>query len=84
MSEDMTERPTIDPESPCTPLIQKIRRNEMKKRIPKYEGSDYAKMYRTMKKYRDKQEELLDGADSDPDPFVPTYIFYCFQGKIDD
>lgn len=80
----MTPKPTIDPESPTLPLVEKIRRNEMKKRIPKYEGSDYAKMYRVMKKYRDKQEELLEGVDCDPDPFVPTYVFYCFQGNLEE
>jgi len=33
-------------------------------------------------KFRSKQMAMLgeDEYSSDPDPFHPTYIFYCFQG----
>lgn len=80
----MTPRPTIDPESPVPALLRKMRRIEMAKRIPKYEKKDYAKMYRVMKKFRRKQMELLEADDiEDPDPYVPTYIFYCFTGKLE-
>ena len=81
----MTPRPTVDPESPVPSLLRKIRRNEMAKRIPKYNKKDYAKMYRVMKKYRSKQMDLLEDDDiEDPDPYVPTYVFYCFKGKLED
>ena len=57
----------------------------MAKRIPKYEKKDYAKMYRVMKKFREKQQMLL-GEESieDPDPFDRTYVFYCFKGKLEE
>jgi len=36
-------------------------------------------------KFRTKQLALLgDDYSSDPDPFHPTYVFYCFQGKRSD
>lgn len=85
MSEGMTPRPSIDPESPVPSLLRKMRRNELLKRIPKYEKKDYAKVYRTMKKYRTKQIMLLEDEDiEDPDPYVPTYVFHCFTGKLED
>jgi hypothetical protein len=79
-----TPRPTIDPESPVPALLRKMRRNELAKRIPKYEKKDYAKMYRVMKKYRSKQEKLLEEYESDPDPYDPSYVFYCFTGKLEE
>ena len=82
MSDDMTPRPTIDPESMVNSLVYKIRRTELAKKIPKYQPKDYAKMYRVMKKYRKKQLEMLDDDyDSDPDPYDRSYVFYCFTGK---
>ena len=83
MSDDMTPRPTIDPESMVNSLAYKVRKNEMAKKIPKYGPKDYAKMYRVMKKYRKKQLEMLEDDDDieDPDPYAPSYVFYCFTGK---
>jgi hypothetical protein len=78
-AEDMTPKPTIDPESPTNSLLRKMRRTELANRIPKYEGKDYRKMYYTLNKYRKKQEY-----EEDPDPFASTYVFYCFQGKLEE
>jgi hypothetical protein len=73
-----TQKPTIDPESP-------VSNRKAVKRIPKYEGRDYQRMYYVMKKYRTLQTELLDEDEwDDPDPFIPTYIFYCFTGSMED
>lgn len=81
----MTPKPTIDLESPVPALLRKMRRNEMAKRIPKYEKKDYAKMYRVMKKFRTRQMDLLEDNDiEDPDPYSPTYVFFCFKGKVED
>lgn len=84
---EQTEKPTIDPESPS--VKSRNREKEFYKRIPKYEGRDYQKMYYVMKKYRTRQSELLENTYtepdySDPDPFDPSYIFYCFQGTLED
>lgn len=83
--EDMTPRPTIDPESPTKSLLIRMRNTELTKRIPKYVGKDYRKMYYVLNKYRKKQADLLEGDDiEDPDPFSADYIFYCFNGKLED
>lgn len=85
MAEDMTPKPTIDPESPTSSLLRKMRQTEMAKRISKYGKKDYAKMYRVMKKYRTRQMDLLKDDDiEDPDPYVSTYVFHCFTGKLED
>lgn len=57
----------------------------MKQRMPKYAKHDYAKMYYVMYKYRKRQRQLLEDNDiEDPDPYDPTYVFYCFTGKPKD
>lgn len=75
----MTPRPSIDPESP------RGRYDDRNKNLPKYDKVSYGKLYRTMKKFRNRQRVLLDDDDiEDPDPFAPTYIFYCFQGTLEE
>ena len=75
-----TPKPTIDLQSPC------LKRPDLyKKKIATYGGRDRARMYRTMKKFRTKQLMLLgDKSMEDPDPFDPTYVFYCFTGVRED
>ena len=75
-----TPKPTIDPESPNTK-----RSDDLRKKISKCDAKDYAKAYRTMKKFRERQQMLL-GEESieDPNPFEPTYVFYCFKGTVED
>lgn len=76
MQED-TQRPTIDPQSP--------RGKQAKIKFPKCNSKDRAKAYRTLKKFREKQQDLLgDDSIEDPDPFEPTYVFYCFKGTRED
>lgn len=71
-----TPKPTIDPESPSCK-----RPNHIRKKILKPD----AKEYRTLKKFREKQQALLGDDDiEDPDPFHPTYVFYCFTGTLKD
>ena len=37
---------------------------------------------RILRKWRDKQEELLGYEDEeDPDPYRPTYVFYCLEAR---
>lgn len=81
--DDETPKPTIDPNSPRAD--HKEREKEFRKLFPKYNKVDYGKMYHIMKKFRNRQRVLLDTDDiEDPDPFMPTYLFYCFQGKLED
>lgn len=78
----MDPKPSIDIESPLASTSE--RRKEFNKLLPKYDKISYMKMYHIMKKFRTRQRILLDSDDiEDPDPFMPTYIFYCFQGKFD-
>lgn len=82
MSEaEMTPRPTIEIDS--LNANYKERQKEFLKMFPKYSKVDYGKMYYTMKKFRNRQRVLLHTNDiEDPDPFFPTYLFYCFKGKL--
>lgn len=71
-----TPRPTIDIDSPPAD------HPETYKDFIKYNKVDYARMYYIMKKFRTRQRILLGEDKSDPDPFMPTYIFYCFTGNL--
>lgn len=76
-----TPKPTIDVDSPDAD--HKERHKTILKLILKYNKVEYGKMYYTMKKFRTRQKLLLDTDDiEDPDPFSPTYIFYCFTGTL--
>ena len=74
--DEETPKPTIDPESPSTQ-----RPNDIVKTVIKQNKKDYHKVYHTLKKFRALQIDLLNDSDiEDPDPFQPTYIFFCFTG----
>ena len=69
----MTPRPTINPELP--------QMHRKRKPIAKYNQQ----VSYIVNKFRKRQMVLLDTDDiEDPDPFMPTYIFYCFTGKLED
>ena len=74
--DDETPRPTIDVDSP------RVDHPDIYKEFIKYNKVDYARMYYIMKKFRTRQRILLGEDKSDPDPFMPTYIFYCFTGSV--
>jgi len=81
--DEETPKPSIDPDSPKAD--HKERYKEFLKLFPKYRKAEYGKMYYTVNKFRNRQRILLDTNDiEDPDPFCPTYIFYCFTGKMKD
>lgn len=83
MSEGMTPRPTIDIESPYVNADKRYK--EFVKLLPKSDKKEYDQTYRVMKRFRTRQRVLLDGAYyEDPYPFEPTYIFYCFQGTLEE
>jgi len=80
MPEDMTPKPTIDPDSPVA-----SRGKDGLKRMPKSDSRVRIRACYIVNKFRNRQRALLDCDDiTDPDPFVPTYLFYCFQGKLVD
>ena len=76
----MDAKPSIDVDSPRAD--HKERYKEFLKLFPKYNKIDYGKVYYVMRKFRNRQRVLLDRDDiADPDPFLPSYIFYCFKGS---
>ncbi len=75
-SESMEEKPTIDIDSPAAnrkhTSIPRLLNLTMKERIH---------VCSILEKFRKRQIELLESESiTDPDPFEPTYIFYCFKG----
>lgn len=81
--DEETAKPSIDPDSPRGD--RKQREKEFLKLLPKYSKAEYARTYYVMKKFRNRQKVLLDAEDiEDPDPFYPTYLFYCFKGTLVD
>lgn len=81
-----TPRPTIETnlgEGLAALATQRMR--ELKKRMPVLSPTQKRRMSYVLSKYRKKQLALLgDEYCSDPDPFSPTYVFYCFQGKVEE
>ncbi len=70
--DEETPKPTIDIDSPATK-----RPNDIVKSVIKKNRRDY----HILKKFRELQIDLLNDSDNeDPDPFEPTYIFFCFTG----
>ncbi len=39
---------------------------------------------RVLRKWRDKQDELLGYEEEDPDPYQPTYVFYCLEARAEE
>jgi hypothetical protein len=75
--DEETPKPTIDPLSPT--------RKRSKRKIPTCDAKTHVQSYRTLRKFREKQKMLLGDDDiEDPDPFEPTYLFYCFTGMRED
>jgi len=81
--EEETPKPSIDLDSPGA--NDRDRHKEFMKLLPKCDKKDQGKTSYIMKKFRTRQRVLLDSEDiEDPDPFTPKYIFYCFQGKLEE
>jgi len=79
-----TPRPTVDTDLPVAhEKLQSIRRRQMKERMPVLTPKERRRMSYILAKFRTKQMALLgeETYSSDPDPFHPTYVFYCFQGE---
>lgn len=86
LDEMNTPRPTIDTDLPeGSSHLQTYRRRQMEKRMPVLTTKERRRMSYILCKFRKKQVALLgDDYSSDPDPFRRTYVFYCFQGELED
>lgn len=70
---------TIDLDSP--EADHRARRKALQTRLPRLDN----KMLYVLNKFRKRQILLLMDEDiEDPNPYLPTYIFYCFTGKLED
>ena len=77
----------MEPSTPRPALItDDLTESKRKKRkTSKYEKKDRSRLQYILAKYRKLQKKLLDGGCiEDPDPYVETYIFYCFKGELVD
>ena len=70
---------TIDLDSPEADA--RARRRDLQARLPRLDN----KMLYALNKYRKRQILLLMDEDiEDPNPYLPTYIFYCFTGNLEE
>ena len=77
------ERPTLDVDISESRSLEERRRRQWKKHMKSVlyiPTSDKQKAAYVLRKWRKKQRKLLGKTDiEDPDPFVETYVFYCFN-----
>lgn len=81
----MDERPSIDIDNlSCPASLRKKRDSLFKKRLRNlHDKEERKRMSHAVHIYRTLQRELLSKKEAqDPDPFVPSYIFYCFTGTL--
>lgn len=81
-----TPKPTLDVTNLDTRTsLLKRRLKEYKRRIPKFDKYDRREIAYILHKFRKKQRKMLDSRNiEDPDPYDCTYVFYCFQGVLED
>lgn len=87
---DSTPRPELNVDDlDSTVTLHKQRAEEFKKRLPKFTERRKRRIRYILTKFRAKQKEMLDkvykdAEYDDPDPYDPTYLFYCFTGTLED
>lgn len=76
----MDPRPTLDVENLNPPKVLVCqRRLLLKTAICRGKG-----VTRIVSRWRRRQRESLESTDSDPDPYDPSYVFYCLEVPRDD
>ncbi len=79
----MDTRPLLDVTNlKCSVSLYTDRKKQMKKRLMMDRTKqEKRRVYYVLSKYRAKQKLLLEsGSIEDPDPYSPSYVFYCFTG----
>ena len=70
------ERPTLDVVNlSSSQRLRDERRRRLQRVLKKWVLTDNA----ALQKFRRRQKKLLDGYESDPDPYEKTYVFYCLE-----
>lgn len=83
----MDTRPTLDVDNLSSPTSLRVKRNRLlQKRIRAcHSKQERRRSSYILTKYRAKQKALLDNVvNEDPDPYVASYIFFCFTGTLTD
>lgn len=83
----MDTRPTLDVDNLSSSASLRVKRRRLlDKRIRAlHTKRERRRATYILTKYRAKQTALLSNVfDEDPDPYVATYIFYCFTGTLTD
>ncbi len=72
----MDPRPTLDVVNLDSPdSLRKKRRRYIKRALPPKDDN----VRKVLRRYRRRQFRELDSDTSDPDPYDPSYIFYCLD-----
>lgn len=81
---ESTPRPTLDVENLSLPYsVQKERKRVIKRILKLYISSkDRHDMRVVLRKYQRRQDRLLRGYESDPDPYDSDYVFYCLEACV--
>jgi hypothetical protein len=81
-----TPRPMLDTERmrfSC--VLDNKRKRAIKNAMPTLTPSVKAKIGYVVRKYRTKQRKLMCDEDiEDPNPYSYNYVFYCFQGVLEE
>ena len=51
------------------------------KRVLAYSKEDESQIRKILSKYRSRQTRKLGQRDEDPNPYKPSYIFYCLDSR---
>ncbi len=75
----MDPRPTLQVDELTFPsALRASRKRALLQRLSKWTKPDKQRLYRIMYKFRTKQRTLDDDIE-DPNPYKPTYVFYCMN-----
>lgn len=80
--EDSTPRPTLDVVNLSSSRNLRNKRRRRVKALLKTSVSHVAT--KIVSRFRRRQTRLLDGYESDPDPYDSDYIFYCLDTPRED
>lgn len=76
----MESRPHLDVDNLSVPAsLTRSRKAHYRSRLSPWTKEDKQRLYRILYTFRRKQRDLTDENVEDPDPYDPTYVFYCLS-----